>query len=103
MKHATTFLVNETEQPQVISVALMRAIAEARYGLIVTSQIINKVATTRPRDDRELACSVTQMKVLDEEEKKVCYLKYVIMFFIRSETQICIYLDVCEGDRTQHI
>lgn len=80
LRSATKFLANQSERGQVISVALLRAIAEARYGLIVTSQVIYNVANKKERDDSRLARQVAKSKVVYEDmvSNKILWLHLVL-------------------------
>ncbi|XP_072028881.1 E3 ubiquitin-protein ligase rnf213-alpha-like [Amphiura filiformis] len=49
LRSAKKFLTIYAEQMPVISIALLRAIAQARYGLIVTSQYIYDMAQYKPK------------------------------------------------------
>ena len=80
LRRATKFLTNQSEQDPVISVALLRAIAEARYGLIVTSNIIYNVANQKQRDDSRLARQVSKSKEVDKD--MVSYLDMTYYFVI---------------------
>ncbi|XP_072022240.1 E3 ubiquitin-protein ligase rnf213-alpha-like [Amphiura filiformis] len=66
LRRAKKFLTIHAEQMPVISIALLRAIAQARYGLIVASQYIYDMAQYKPKRQDE------RINSLLEEAQSFC-------------------------------